>query len=253
MTARTRRVLLAVVAAVLVAVVAWVVLDDDDDEVATTPATDTTTSVPTSTTTTEVAETTLTTSGPGAISDAEAATVVWPDPQGDLRYDDPLSAVAGFAEDLVGFDEPVYGEFQQGDSRSGEVEVRALVDGPVTTVFARQLSDDTWWVLGAATADIELDEPTAGQAIDDPLQLSGRARAFEGTVDVAVFERGDVEPLGEGVVTGSGGPDLGPFSGEVRWDNPGGGWGSVVLYTRSAENGQVWQATALPVGFIGGD
>ncbi len=48
-----------------------------------------------------------------------------------------MAAVRGFTEDLVGFTDPVYGEYQGGDSRSGEVEVRAAPDGPVTTVFVR--------------------------------------------------------------------------------------------------------------------
>jgi hypothetical protein len=39
----------------------------------------------------------------------------------------------------------------------------------------------------------------------------------------------------------------------VRWENPGGGWGVVLAYTTSAEDNSVVQATAIPVGFIGGD
>jgi hypothetical protein len=251
MTTNARRTLLAVLAAAaVVAVVALVVLDDDGDDLATTPSTGVTTTTGPTTTTSEPA--TTPTTPPGTISAAEAATVVWPDPGGALRYDEPMAAVAGFAEGLAGFDEPVYGEYQAGDSRSGEVEVRALATGPATTVFVRQLSDDTWWILGAATPDIELDDPIAGQAIDTPLVLAGRGRAFEGTIQVSVYQRGVPQPLGGGFVTGSGGSDLGPFNDEVSWQNPGGGWGSVVLYTTSAEDGRVWQAIALPVGFIGG-
>ena len=122
----------------------------------------------------------------------------------------------------------------------------------VTTVLVRRMSDDNWYVLGSTTANIELDDPVPGTAIDDPLLLSGRANAFEGTVQVAVFEWGSTEPLGEGFVTGSMG-ELGPFSGEVAWDNPGGGWGVVLLYTVSMEDGAVWEASSIPVGFIGGD
>ena len=187
------------------------------------------------------------------ISDEEAANVVWPAPLGAVRYDTATDAVRGFAEDLAGFSAPVYGPYVGGDSRSGEVEIRAAEAGPVTTVFVRQLSDDHWWVLGAATDDIVLENPIPGAAIDNPLQLSGRARAFEGTVQVSVFKRGDTQPLGKGFVTGSGSGALGPFTGEVRWANPGGGWGVVLLYTASAADGHVMQATAIPVGFIGGD
>jgi hypothetical protein len=158
-----------------------------------------------------------------------------------------------FAVELVGFRSPVIGALREGDSRSGEVPVRAQADGPETTVLVRQLSDGNWWVLGATTESIELDDPIAVTAIDNPLLLAGRARAFEGTVLVAVYERGSTTPLGEGFVTASGTEELGPFTGEIPWDNPGGGWGVVLLHTESAENGQVWEATAVPVGFIGGD
>lgn len=68
-----------------------------------------------------------------------------------------------------------------------------------------------------------------------------------------MFQRGQTSPLGTGIVTGRGDGELGEFAGEVRWDNPGGGWGALVLFTTSAEDGRVWQAAALPVGFIGGD
>ena len=244
---------MAVAAVALLAVAAVVmfllVRDDGDDEV-TTPGT--TTEAPTTSlrvTTTESPTATVT---PGDLTREEASTVVWPDPGGDTRYADPVEAVRGFAA-FAGFTEPLVGELMEGDARSGEVEVRATEEGPVSTVLVRRMSDDNWWVLGATTEDIVLDEPLPGAAIDHPLRLSGSARAFEGTVQVRVFERGDSEPLGEGFVTGSGGGELGPFEGEVAWSNPGGGWGVVLLSTESMDDGHLRQVAAIPVGFIGGD
>jgi hypothetical protein len=225
-----------------------------------TPATDSTTTLSTTTTTegsspsdssTTTSEGTTTTT-PGGLTDEEAATVVWPDPAGTGLYTDPVDAARGFATDLVGFTAPVLGGFQAGDSRSGEVEVRARDAGPVTTVAVRQMSDDNWYVIAATTEQIEVTSPTAGTAIDDPLTVEGRAQAFEGTVQVAVHARGVAEPLGEGFVTGSG-SEMGPFSGEIAWENPGGGWGVVLFVIESGEDGSPWQAAALPVGFIGGD
>lgn len=246
-------VLAAVLAVVLVVVLAS---DDDDEDVATN---DTTTSEQTTSTTeattTTTAETTTSTPGttqPG-LADAEAANVVWPDPTGDLRYDSPMAAVEGFAEDLLGFVDPTYSEFMQGDNRSGEAEVRAQPEGPATTVAVRQMSDDDWYVLFAASSEVALTEPTAQTAIDDPLQVSGQSRSFEGQVRVAVFERGSTEPLGEGFLTGGSGEALEPFTGEVAWANPGGGWGVVVASTEGGPDGTTWAATAVPVGFIGGD
>jgi hypothetical protein len=247
---RSRRPLItaAVIAiiAIAVGVIALVVSDDDDGDET---STDATTSIPAATSTSSSPSSTT----PTSLTSEEASNVVWPWPDGGTRFDDPLAVAEDFAVELVGFESPVIGELREGDSRSGEVPVRPRADGPETTVLVRQMSDGNWWVIAATTESIELDDPIAGTAIDNPLQLSGRARAFEGTVQVAVFERGSTTPLGEGFVTGSGTEELGPFSGEVRWDNPGGGWGAVVLYTASGENGQVWEATAVPVGFIGGD
>lgn len=244
---RSNRFVLGLVLAIAVVVAAVVVLlvagSDDDETTATEPST---------TTTTEGSTTTPSTARP-SVSDAEAATIVWPDPEGELTYDDSIAVVRDFAVELIGFEDPLYGAFQQGDDRSGEVEVRALQDGPATTVLVRQMSDDHWYVIAAVSSELELDTPTPGSAIDHPLQVAGRARAFEGQVRVAVYERGSTAPLGEGFVTASGTEELGPFAGDVSWANPGGGWGSVVLTTASAEDGSVWTAMAIPVGFIGGD
>jgi hypothetical protein len=247
-------VVLALVAGILVAIL----VTRDDDDTVTSGSSSTTTSITTTTvasTTTGSTSTTATTTTttPGTVSDAERATIVWPEPGSSTTYDDGTAAARGFAVDLVGFQDPLLGEFQQGDSRSGEVEVKALTTGPVTTVMVRQMSDDHWYVIGAATDDIQVDTPVAGTAIDNPLQTTGQARAFEGNVQVRVFERGNATPLGQGNVTGSGGPELGPFTGSITWTNPGGGWGIVVYSTTSAADGRVWQAAAIPVGFIGGD
>jgi hypothetical protein len=220
----------------------------DDDDAATPTTAPATTTEPATTTTT--APTTTTT----GLSPTDQAFVVWPDPGGSLRYDDPVEAATGFATGLVGFTDPVVGPFMEGDSRSGEVEIRAIADGPVTTVLVRKYGpDDAWWVLGSGTADIEVTDPLPQGAIDDPLQVSGRARAFEGTVQVTVVADGSTEVLGSGFVTGSGGIEMGPFEGSIPFESPQGGWGAVIFFTTSAENGQVWQAATVRVGFIGGD
>jgi hypothetical protein len=189
-----------------------------------------------------------------ALSRDELALVVWPFAQSSTRYDDPSEAVRAFATELVGFEDPIVGPFMQGDNRSGEIEVRAKEQGPATTVFVRQFgADDTWWVMGSVTENITIDDPHPQGAVDNPLQLSGRSRAFEATVDVSVVADGNTEPVGTGFVMGGSGPDFGPFSGSIPFESPHGGWGSVILYTRSAENGQVWEAATVRVGFIGGD
>jgi hypothetical protein len=242
---RTRPLMVAVgLIASVTLVVALTGCNDDDGD------------VETGTTTTEaVSGTTEPDDGStnGTLSPDELSTAVWPFADSDTRYDDPVDAATGFAVEFVGFDDPVIGEFMQGDSRSGEVEVQPQADGPVTTVFVRQLgSDDTWWVLGSATENIEFTYPAAGTAIDTPLEVTGEALAFEGTVQVQVRADGTLEPIGDGFVTG-GGDVMRPFSGSIPFESPQGGWGAVVGFTLSAENGQVWEASVVRVGFIGGD
>ncbi len=245
----------ALVAAVVIlagALVFVLVRDDDDSDVtADTTTTVTDTSTTTEATTTEATTTTTaaTTTSSTVPNDQELATAVWPGPETDTRYDDPTAAAKGFATELAGFTDPIVGDYMAGDSRSGEIEIRADAQGPVTLVFVRQLGDDSWWVLGAVTDNIKIEQPEASATIGNPVELSGQSRAFEAVVNVSVFALGDPAPLGEGTVMGSGGPDLGPFSGQIDYDQPSGSHGVVMLYTRTAKDGSVWEATAIPVQF----
>jgi hypothetical protein len=237
-------VAMAVIAA-LVAVLLWP--GGDEDDVATEP---TTTLAPSTTTpTTEPASTAPTTATTAVPAPADASTAVFPYASSAVRYDDPVDAARGFAVDFVGFTDPVVGEFMQGDARSGEVEVRPMADGPATTVFVRQLGpDDTWWVLGSATANITTDAPGPGDAISSPVAVSGNAVAFEGTVNVEIRQDGARQPIGTGFVTG-GGDIPRPFSGEIEFSAPTAQYGAIVFLTRSEEDGRVWEAAVLRVSF----
>jgi hypothetical protein len=181
----------------------------------------------------------------------DTSTAVYPWASSDLRFDDPVEAARVFAVDFMGFTDPVVGEFMQGDARSGEVEVRPRPDGPVTTVLVRQLSGtETWWVLGAATADIVVDAPAAGATISSPVELRGSALAFEGTVNVEVRQDGTHQPLGTGFVTG-GGDILRPFSGELEFSTPTERFGALVFREFSEEDGRVLDATVVRIAFAG--
>lgn len=261
-----RNAALAIAAAVGVVVVvgllAWLLTRSDDDgdvtTATTTTAAVTSTEAPstsTSTTTTEAPTTTQEappTTAARTVTDEEAMTISWPDPTVG-GYEDPARLAADFATRLLGFSNPVISEYMQGDSRSGEFEVRPLADGPVTTVAVRQMSDDRFYVLFAATSEVELTAPTSWSAIDHPLQVEGRGRGFEGRIRIAVFDRVTGTELGSGFVTGGGSGQLEPFTGEIAWNNPGGGWGVVMASVNGGEQGTTWAATVIPVGFIGGD
>ena len=249
---------IALIAALTVAVAAVAALitllvwpDDEADDVATEPTTTlapSTTAAPTTEpSTTE--PTTATTATAAVPAPVDTSTAVFPFASSDVRYDDPVEAARGFAVDFVGFTDPIVGEFMQGDARSGEVAVRPMADGPVTTVFVRQLgTDGTWWVLGSATADIATDAPGPGAEITSPVAVSGSALAFEGTVNVEIRQDGTRQPLGSGIVTG-GGDVLRPFSGEVEFSAPSEQSGAVVFLTRSEQDGRVWEAAVIRVRF----
>ena len=233
---------LGVAVVAVAAVVALLALDDDDSDVETGGST-TTAAEETTTTATETTDTTF-------ASTVDPSQALWPRAHTSQRFEDPVSAARSFVVDFVGMTDPIIEEFQQGDSRSGEVPVRPMADGPVTTVFVRQLEDDTWFVLGAATEGIRLDTPEAGADIDCPVHLTGEALAFEGTVQVAIRDDFTDEPLGTGFVTGGGGPAA-PFDGEVDCDlsslDDGVHYGSIVLTTEGGEDGRVWQAAVMRV------
>ncbi len=214
------------------------------------PATSSTTAAPTTAAPTTVAPSSTSAPVP-APPPASAVTAVWPDAAGPIRYADPRTAARGFATGLVGFRAPVVGPYLSGDSRSGEVEVLPRAGGPVTTVLVRLLEDDTWWVLGAVSGQIQLDAPAAGEAVTSPVTLAGRALAFEGQVDVRIVEDGGVTPLATGFVLG-GGDELRPFSASLALVRaPASAHGAIVLTAASAENGEVWQASVVRIGFGG--
>ena len=267
-------VVAAVVAVTLLAVVALVLLLGDEsttttDSTTTTAATITTSTSATDSTATTVSsttgssgststETTTSTTQPTTATTPTTATVppstipaggaaVWPWADSGMRYDDPVDAALGFATDFVGFDDPIAGEFLAGDTRSGEVEIRATADGPITTVFVRQLTgDDTWWVLGSATANIVVQEPDALAAIGNPVEVSGEGRTVEGVIDVQVRADGRPTPIGTGTVPVSDNEELQPFEAQIPWSSTNAEWGAVVFLTRNA-GGDIVEAGVVRV------
>jgi hypothetical protein len=178
----------------------------------------------------------------------EVRTAIWPWFETDLRYADPVEAAVGFATDYLGFVDPIASEFMAGDSRSGEVEIRSVGTGPATVVFVRQLTDDdSWWILGAASENITIDEPEALAEVTSPLTVSGTAMAFEGTVDVQLRADGNGEPIFEGFVTGSGGPEPGPYSETFEFTSPGETGGALVMLSLSSEDGSTLEASAMRI------
>jgi hypothetical protein len=216
--------------------------DDDDDDPVTADSTTTTASEETTTTAADATTTTV------PFQTVDADLPVFPDPTTSRRFDDPVAVATAFATELAGFSDPVVGELQEGDSRSGEVEVRASADGAPTVVLVRQLEDDSWYVIGSTTDSIQLATPEPRSTIASPQELIGMAYAFEGTVNVRLYVDGTQEPIAETVVTGRGDGVLGDFSGELEFsDASGATHGVLVLSEASGEDGSAVAATTIRV------
>jgi hypothetical protein len=175
---------------------------------------------------------------------------IWPWADSALRFRDPVGATRSFATAYLHMTEPIVGGFQAGDSLSCEVPIRPSTTGPVTTVLVRQLSDDgSWWVLGAVTDNIRLTAPAALATITSPVDLRGTSTAFEATVNVTIRQDGEQAALAETFVMGGANGQMGPFAASIDYEQPTSRAGGIVMYTTSAADGRVTEATAIRVGF----
>lgn len=241
---RQRNIIIGVAIVILAAAIALVVAvvggDDDAD------TTTTTTSTTTPSTTSTLPEVTTTT-----VLAADLDLSVYPDLSTGSRFDDPVALVRSFATSVLGFDTGVVvGELQQGDARSGEVEIHPPSSPGITTVAVRQISDDTWVVVAATTGTIELDTPIGGTRISSPQPLLGRATAFEGHVDVMLYVDGQEAPIATSFVTGHGDGTLGDFRGQLRFTAPKGATrGFLVLSSPNGDDGTTIAAVAIRIHF----
>jgi len=137
-------------------------------------------------------------------------------------------------------------------TRVGENEA---AQGPLSRVVLGK-SATSFSVLGATTDTISVDRPAAAitpsdlAVVTSPLTISGRAQAFEGTVNVRVVQikNGVVRQLGSGHVTG-GGDVMRPFTGQITFAAPNTDTGWVLASELSAYNGAVTKVTAVRVAF----
>jgi hypothetical protein len=180
--------------------------------------------------------------------EAQPATAMWPFAGTSLRFSDPVTAASSFAVSYLGFSAPVVGAFQQGDSRSGEVPVRSSANGAVTTVLVRQLSgDDSWWVLGAATANIQITTPSLLANVSSPATLRGVSTAFEAQVNVELRGDQSLAAIGTSNVMGGSMGQLESFEGQITFANTSSRYGSLLMRTYSAKDGSVLEASALRI------
>lgn len=182
---------------------------------------------------------------------AQPETAIWPFASTVTRFGDPVLAAEAFATDYLGFTSPLVGSFQQGDSRSGEVPVKATPTGPVTTIILRQLTPaNSWWVLGASCPDIMVTTPSAMESIGSPVLLKGRSTAYEAVVNVEVLQDETLTPLKSETVMGGSLGKMGPFSKSVSFAPPSYRRGALLFRTYSAKDGHVVEASVIRVAFL---
>ena len=103
---------------------------------------------------------------------AALSIAVWPTAASSVRYHDPVAVARAFAINYLHFVNPIVGQFQQGDTHSGEVPIHTAVRGPslgpVTTVIVRR---HRRLVVGPRRGDAEHHTHPACGARND--QLSG--------------------------------------------------------------------------------
>jgi Immunoglobulin-like domain of bacterial spore germination len=157
---------------------------------------------------------------------------IWP--TADVVFGEPEEAAADFVTEALGVP-PKLGEFRQGDSRSGEIEVYVAGEGvvasmpPRSVLLLRQLGpDDGWFVIAAANENAAISSPeSAAEVPAGPLDVEGVARGFEASVSVTAFLAGDAQAQLDQVVTQAGNLD-GPLPWGVSLDLSGAAPGDVV-------------------------
>jgi hypothetical protein len=218
---------------------------DDSDSTTTTSATSVSTTAVSTTveattttaaTTTTVEVTTSTAEPPTTV--APTTTVVslgqpaiWP--ATDVVFTTPEEAAADFVIQVLGVP-PSLGEFVQGDSRSGEIEVMSPGEGggtpsPRAVLFLRQLGPaSSWFVIGAGSDGASITTPeTLDEVPAGLVTVEGVARGFEASMMVSAYIAGNPEVLTQQHTMAGTMEEAGPFS--VQLDLSGAQPGDVVV------------------------
>jgi hypothetical protein len=198
----------------------------------TTPAPASTTVSPTTAPPTTQATTTVapTTTAPATLEQP----AIWP--AADVVFATPEEAAADFVSQVLGVP-PTLGEFQAGDSRSGEIEVFSPGDGggelsPRGLLLLRQLGPDSgWFVIGAPSEYATVATPESGATVAAaPLTVSGVARGFEANVVVTAMVAGDATRVLDTEITMGGAMETpGPYSVTLDLSGAEPGWFVMIL------------------------
>ena len=186
--------------------------------------------------------------GPEVAPDLELQALdqpaIWP--AADVVFATPEEAAADFVSAvLISEGDPVLGEFQQGDARSGEIAVLFAgetgdLDPPLDAgvLLLRQIGPtDGWYVIAATSDGAVIETPSALEAVPaGTVTVTGEGRGFEGTLAVSAFPPGDDDARFD-LQIGAGGAldDLQPYS--VELDLSGAADGEVVVILVHGDTG----------------
>jgi hypothetical protein len=159
---------------------------------------------------------------------------IWPAP--NVVFDSPEGAAADFMSEVLDVP-PALGDFQQGDSRSGEIEVLSLPEGGGgagvvrSVLLMRQLGpEDGWFVLGAVSASNTITSPESmAEVAAGPVEVSGEGRGFEGTLVVEALVAGESELFDQQVTIGGSFETTEPFSVTVDFSGVDSGTTMILL------------------------
>lgn len=176
---------------------------------------------------------------------------------GSTEYDTPEGAAKAFLTVYGGMKDVKLGSFSEGEPidgrRTGRIGATSgRIPGlPMTVELAQVAPSEAWTVTEVLSRSIILDSPPRFATLSSPVKLTGRASAFEGTVNVEVRQDGQVsgQNLGTTFVTGSGDATPGPFEGSISFGlntQPG---GALVLIEHSAEDGSPIFLTVVRIRF----
>jgi hypothetical protein len=189
----------------------------------------TTTAAPTtSAASTSVAPTTVT---PTTTVVSLEQPAIWP--AADVVFTTPEEAAVDFVIQVLGVP-PSLGEFMQGDSRSGEIEVMSPSEGggtpsPRAVLFLRQLGPaSSWFVIGAGSDGASITTPAALAEVPAGLvTVEGVAHGFEASMIVSAYIAGSATVLTQQHTLAGSMEEAGPFS--VQLDLSGAQPGDVVV------------------------
>jgi hypothetical protein len=159
---------------------------------------------------------------------------------------DPREVAKAYAREAAGWEIKVLSSEVGGSQQSGwtsSVVFQPLIGegqppdfpGPrhtMTLIGLDGVARPAWFVSSLRSEDLTVDTPSEGQVVSSPLRLTGRGRAYEGTIHVRLQDDNGVQlypRAGELGVLQGGAVDIKPFEASIPLQAPSAGSGILIL------------------------